>query len=101
MVHDQLRADRLGWPWLLPRIPRRCFSAAPGSGTLRRLPPKHRAEGTPNPASRRLARAELLILGVRDFYFCREIRRTTVGLVNFEQPSAAQRCALLASAHGA
>ena len=38
---------------------------------------------------------------VRDFYFCREIRRTTVGLVNFEQPSAAQRCALLASAHGA
>ena len=52
--------------------------AAPGSGTLRRLPPKHRAEGAPDPASRRLARAELLILGVRDFYFCREIRRTTV-----------------------
>ena len=32
MVHDQLRADRLGWPWLLPCIPRRCFPRRVGHG---------------------------------------------------------------------
>ena len=31
------------------------FPAAPGSGKLRRLPLKHRAEGTPSPATRRPA----------------------------------------------